>query len=123
MPLVRIGGQCLSPVRRLLMWTGVAITTAGVLAGCAGGLLPSGVTAPALLPPHAPTNGAEVAIGVLDEGWHTGLIIPAAATGPSLAGLHEWFPEAKYLVFGWGNRAFYTATYSGLGTALSALLP
>lgn len=119
-----VGGHRLSSVQRLLMWTGVAITTAGVLAGCAGGLLPSGATVPALsLPPHAHTNGAEVAIGVLREGWHTGLIIPAAEIGPSLAGLHEWFPQAKYLVFGWGNRAFYTATHSGLGMALSALLP
>lgn len=120
---MHISKQRLIPVRRLWVWASVAITTAGMLAGCAGGLLPPDVSAPTRAPPHASTNGAEVTIGVLKEGWHTGLVVPVAEMSPSLSGLHHWFPKAKYLVFGWGNRAFYTARHPGLGAALSALLP
>ncbi|MHB8455951.1 MAG: DUF2459 domain-containing protein [Acidiferrobacterales bacterium] len=64
---------------------------------------------------------AEVAIGVIDEGWHTSLILPAEVLSPSLAGLRYRFPDAKYLVFGWGNRNFYKTDNPGIGTAIASL--
>lgn len=60
---------------------------------------------------------------MLVEGWHTGLVIPAKALGPGLNGLRETYPQARYLAFGWGNRAYYTAPHPGSGSALRALLP
>ncbi len=64
-----------------------------------------------------------MSIGIVDSGWHTGLILPAAELGPSLAGLRHQFPHAKYLVFGWGNRRFYEAADPGIGMAVMALFP
>lgn len=100
----------------------MAVTAAAMLAGCAGALLPSVAMTPAP-PPHFASAHPEVPVGVLDEGWHTGLVLPAGALGPSLAPLRQWFPEATYLAFGWGNRDFYMTPRPGSGTALSALFP
>ncbi|MBN6743956.1 DUF2459 domain-containing protein [Acidithiobacillus sp. 'AMD consortium'] len=111
---------------RLLLAARVAIATlaTAMLASCAPGLPPSVATKPVLPPPpHFLTNSTEVTIGVLDEGWHTGLVLPVGALGPSLDHLRHWFPEAKYLAYGWGNRNFYIATHPGPGMAIDALFP
>jgi hypothetical protein len=119
---VDVDRRGLSPGRRLPAWSAVAVTAAAMLAGCAGALLPSVAMTPAP-PPHFASAHPEVHVGVLDEGWHTGLVLPAGALGPSLAPLRQWFPEATYLAFGWGSRDFYMTPRPGSGTALSALLP
>lgn len=72
---------------------------------------------------HAPGADAPLAVGILREGWHTGVVIPVAEAGPGLSALRRWFPNAEYVAFGWGNRAFYTATHPGPGAAIAALLP
>ncbi|HYW03341.1 MAG TPA: DUF2459 domain-containing protein [Gammaproteobacteria bacterium] len=73
---------------------------------------------------HSPGPGrARASIGVLREGWHTGLVLPAGELDPPLAGLRKAFPRARYLAFGWGDRAYYTKGHPGFGTALSALFP
>jgi len=98
----------------------VCLIGAGLLAGCAGGLMPPGA------PPEGGAPGRSSAgdsIGVLREGWHTGLVLPAAELDPPLAGLRQAFPGARYLAFGWGDRAYYTEGHPGFGTALSALFP
>jgi uncharacterized protein (TIGR02117 family) len=101
----------------------MAIMAAAMLVGCATSMPSSGATKQPPPPPHFLTNSTEVSIGVLDEGWHTELVLPVRALGPSLADLHHWFPEAKYLVYGWGNRNFYMATHPGPGMAIAALFP
>lgn len=103
--------------------TVLGILTAGALTGCAGGLRPPAATLPA--PPVTRTrpDAGDVAIGVLREGWHTGFVLPIGETDAPLRDLRHWFPQARYLAFGWGNRAFYTAAHRGVGTALAALLP
>ncbi|MBN6740930.1 DUF2459 domain-containing protein [Acidithiobacillus sp. MC6.1] len=108
---------------RLLLAAREIMVTA-MLASCATGLPPSGAAKPVLPPPpHFLKNRTEISIGVLDEGWHTELVLPVRALGPSLADLHHWFPEAKYLVYGWGNRNFYMANHPGPGMAIAALFP
>jgi len=108
-----------SPARAI-----AGIVAVGLLAGCVTGMLPLETTSTfAVRLAHFHPSDAEVPIGVVDEGWHTGLIVPAEAVGPSLAGLRHWFPEARYLVFGWGNRDFYKATNPGAGMAIAALFP
>ncbi len=94
-----------------------------LLAGCIAGSpatavgLPAPATA-ATLPVDAP-----VTIGVLDAGWHTGVMLPADKLGPPLDELRRRFPHAKYLELGWGNRHFYMTTRPDIGMAIAALFP
>jgi uncharacterized protein (TIGR02117 family) len=77
--------------------------------------------------PVAPYTGEASRSGVvylITGGWHTeiGLSRDAAAQG-LLPSLLESFPDARYLVFGWGERAYYTSPNRGSGDALRALAP
>ncbi len=59
-------------------------------------------------------------IGVLDAGWHTGLIVPVSALGP-LDPLGRGVARTGYLSFGWGNRRFYMSDHPTSGDGLFAL--
>lgn len=96
---------------------GALVLGAALLGGCAGSLAPPPEASSALAGP------ARLSLGVLEERWHTGLVLPRGALGPKLADLRRRFPHGRYLAFGWGQRAYYTAAHPGVGTALSALLP
>ena len=58
---------------------------------------------------------------VLDGGWHTELDLPRAAIEGPLAGLVA--PGARYVVFGWGAREYYTARDPGIDELLRAAAP
>lgn len=63
------------------------------------------------------------ALGVLHEGWHTGLVFPVREiTGP-LQSLRPWFPQATWVAIGWGERPYYMARHPGWLTGLRALFP
>lgn len=102
-----------------LLRTALGTMIAGLVAGCANA--PSSPHGP--LSAHPPISSRPMSIGVVDEGWHTGLILPAADVDPSLPEIRPWFPGAKYLVFGWGNRRYYMATHPGWLLGLKALFP
>jgi uncharacterized protein (TIGR02117 family) len=77
--------------------------------------------------PVAPYTGdapRSAVVYLITGGWHTeiGLSRDAAAEGlpPPLL---DSFPDARYLVFGWGERAYYTSPNPGCGDALRALAP
>jgi hypothetical protein len=74
---------------------------------------------PAPLPvPHGP-----VALGIAKRGWHTEIVVPEPAlTGP-LASLGPAALHRKYMLFGFGARAYFTNPQAGAGTAAEALLP
>ena len=84
-------------------------------------LLATCETAP---PPPAVDDGPRTRlIHVASNGWHTAIIVPAAAvvatgTLPEAAD----FPDAKHLEFGWGDRTYYPAEEKTLGMALAAAL-
>lgn len=64
------------------------------------------------------------AVSVVDQGWHTSIAVvaPAIAKSP-LKPLVEAFPGARYLVFGFGDRVYFTAhEVTPLGT-LRAMFP
>ncbi|MHB1791635.1 MAG: DUF2459 domain-containing protein [Acidiferrobacteraceae bacterium] len=103
------------PPPSALLHTAVAGMMAGLVAGRAPTSPAPGV--PLSVDPPIST------IGVVDEGWHTGFILPAADVAPSLPEIRQWFPGAKYLIFGWGNRRYYMATHPGWLLGLKALLP
>ncbi|MHB8346190.1 MAG: DUF2459 domain-containing protein [Acidiferrobacterales bacterium] len=97
---------------------------ASLLAGCASAAPRSQLVPPdTVRPAHARRDAPTMSIGVVDDGWHTGLILPATELGFSLAGLRHRFAHAKYLVFGWGNRRFYEAAGPGVGMAVTSLFP
>ena len=89
--------------------------TAGLLAGCA---VPPAVSAPA----GADPSGG-VAVTVIDRGWHTDIALPAEAISGPLAGLARSFPGVRFLVFGFGDRAYYMAPDQPFPTMVAALFP
>lgn len=102
------------------LWTAIATMAVTLVSGCAAAP-PS--SKPLAAPPGYLAAHRATAVGVLDQGWHTGLVLPARAMAPALEQLRRWFPAAQYLVFGWGNRTFYMTPHPGSGTALAALFP
>jgi len=56
--------------------------------------------------PPRPSAGDCVEIGVESNGFHTSLIVPGEALGPDHP-LRRLFPEANWLVVGWGDEDFF----------------
>lgn len=70
------------------------------------------------------TRAAKAAtVTVIAGGWHSELALPREALVGKLAALAPRFPDARYLVFGWGARDFYMARNPDLGDVLSAMTP
>ncbi|MEE4243506.1 MAG: TIGR02117 family protein [Desulfopila sp.] len=58
---------------------------------------------------------------VVNHGWHTGIIVPAAELDYILPQLQERFPGTDYYEIGWGDQAFYQADEISTALALQAL--
>jgi len=87
---------------------------------CAGWLTACAAAPP--LPP-ADTGPHTHAVRIVSDGWHTAIVIPRpelVATG--LLPEAEDFPDAAFLEFGWGDRAYYPAKKKTLGMTLNAAL-
>lgn len=99
-------------VKALAVAVGAAI---GVLGGCA--------SSPARIdrPPSDRTSGLSVT--VIERGWHTDIALPTLAISGSLAALGREFPGERFLVFGFGDRAYYMAPDPPFPGMLAALLP
>lgn len=94
-----------------------------LISGCSGGITISQKSI-AWIKKHPYATKKSELIGVVDEGWHTGLILSANELNQPLNTLKHWFPKTtKYFVFGFGNRKYYMLPNPGLGTALAALFP
>lgn len=93
-----------------------------LIAGCAS---QSPVHTPASPPTDASPEMAEphAQVWVLDSGWHTGLILSRTELGPNLDRLLQPASDARYFMFGWGNRKFYMAPSPTLGIDIEALFP
>lgn len=63
-----------------------------------------------------------VEILVWSNGFHTGLIVPAAAL-PANHPARRLLPGHAYYVFGWGDEAFYRSDGSNFWLGVAALLP
>jgi uncharacterized protein (TIGR02117 family) len=89
----------------------VVALLAGWLAGCAA------------TPVAGPVPHGEATIYVVGRGWHTDIGLPVdEVTGP-LASLERDFPGVRFMVFGFGERAYYMERKEGSGEMLAALLP
>lgn len=60
---------------------------------------------------------------VIDRGWHTDIGLAAESISPPLEMLLQRFPEARYLVFGFGERAWFVAEHINPFEAIRALFP
>jgi uncharacterized protein (TIGR02117 family) len=79
-----------------------------------------GCTATIPQQPYAGSAPPTEAIYVISGGWHTELGLPAAAITGSLAALKPEFPNARYLIFGWGAHDYYMSRHPGIGDLLRA---
>lgn len=84
---------------------------AGWLAGCAA------------VPDRDPVPVGEAKLYVVARGWHTDLGFPVQELSGPLTSLEQGFPGVLYLVFGFGERAYYMGRNEGSGEMLGALFP
>ena len=102
-------------LRKLVVALTLAVAAPG-LVGCA--------TTPAeSVPPYAGAAPKLQTLYVIDAGWHTEIAALVAALSQPLASLPEISPDARYVVFGWGQRDYYMARNPGLGDLLAATAP
>lgn len=72
-------------------------------------------------PPHA--GGAD-GIMLVERGWHTDVALASGELGPPLGPyLRAAFPGARFLVFGFGDRAYFMAREATLPGTIRALFP
>jgi uncharacterized protein (TIGR02117 family) len=62
-------------------------------------------------------------IYVVSRGWHTDIGLAVDAVSGPLASLEDGLPGIRFMVFGFGERAFYMAHDENSFTMLGALLP
>lgn len=78
--------------------------------------------APPLAPPPPDDTGPRRnPLTIVNHGWHTGLIVPAAALEALLPDLAARFDRPVYYEIGWGDQGFYQADEIGTSLALRAL--
>lgn len=84
-----------------------------LVSGCSG--------LPSLVEPGESHTPPEQKIYVVSHGWHTGLVIPAAALNLRVAGLAERFGTPAFYEIGWGDKGFYQAQEITTGLTLQAM--
>jgi uncharacterized protein (TIGR02117 family) len=82
-----------------------------------------GCTVTPSVQPYVGSAPRAEAIYVVSGGWHTELGLPLEELTGGLAALKPEFPSARYLVFGWGARDYYTAQNAGIADLLRAAVP
>jgi uncharacterized protein (TIGR02117 family) len=82
----------------------------------AGGLGRAGAASPAPSPEESAT------VWIVDHGWHTGLVLPAADLPADVWPERHDFAAARFLEVAWGDREFYTTPDAGLWLAVKAAL-
>ena len=77
---------------------------------------------PEVVEPRADANpGSAHRVFVIGHGWHTGIVVPAAAINQDLPFLRERFGDVPFYEFGWGDRGFYEAKEITVGLAVRAI--
>jgi len=114
MPVALSSGAMTAPRKFAVALT--LIVLAEGLAGCAS-------SPPEIVAPYAGAAPKSETVYVIAAGWHTEIGVPVAALSAPLAALPTVSPDARYLVFGWGERDYYMARDPGLGDLLAATEP
>lgn len=63
----------------------------------------------------------QIRIHIVGNGWHAGLVLPAAGVNAQVPALRERFPQAQHYEIGWGDMGFYQARDVTVGLAAQAL--
>ena len=58
---------------------------------------------------------------IVNHGWHTGIIVSAAAITEVIPELADRFGDIKYIEIGWGDKGFYQAKKITFGLSLKAI--
>ncbi|MGH7154601.1 MAG: DUF2459 domain-containing protein [Acetobacteraceae bacterium] len=66
---------------------------------------------------------AVATVFVIDGGWHTAIGLAASDVHPPLAEVAGDFPGVRYLVFGFGDRAYFLSRYHTVSGDSAALFP
>jgi Protein of unknown function (DUF2459) len=101
-----------TPYRRI-----IAVGLLVVLAGCAGSLRQSHA------PPRFDPAPTPTLLYVVRRGWHIDICFAAADLREPLSFLKTWFPDAQYLVFGFGDRRYLVSNERNFPGVLAALWP
>jgi uncharacterized protein (TIGR02117 family) len=82
------------------------------------------LTACVSVAPPPPLNRLEATrtVYVVENGWHTDIVLARADLPPNRLAEAADFPEATFLEFGWGNRDYYPAPHPSFTMALKAAL-
>ncbi|MDA8230917.1 MAG: DUF2459 domain-containing protein [Magnetospirillum sp.] len=75
------------------------------------------------VPAYGGTAPRSDTLYVVAAGWHTEIGLASADVQGPLAALARDFPDARYLVFGWGERDYYMAAEPGSGDLVRAAFP
>lgn len=89
---------------RISVW--VAMLTLGAMCGAA----------------QARATPTQQTIYVVNNGWHTGLIVPATPFKQRFPTLQNRFASANYFEIGWGDKGFYQAKDITASITLKAML-
>lgn len=75
------------------------------------------------VPSLYPENEGErpIPVYVISHGWHVGIAIESEYVKPQLPN-HERMPVASHLMFGWGDKRYYTDREAGVWLMLRAAL-
>jgi hypothetical protein len=95
----------------------IAVGLLVVLAGCAGSLRQSHA------PPRFDPAPTPTLLYVVRRGWHIDICFAAAELREPLSFLKTWFPDAQYLVFGFGDRRYLLSNERNFPGLLAALWP
>jgi uncharacterized protein (TIGR02117 family) len=98
-------------MRRLMRFAAIGFTTV-LLAGCIA--LPDQRFGADL---HDPS------VYVVELGWHTGIALPVEQLIGSSAALKDYFPGAKYLLFGFGDRHYLMTERTAFEDVVAAMFP
>ncbi|WP_348550503.1 DUF2459 domain-containing protein [Acidithiobacillus sp.] len=89
-----------------------------LLSGCASDLPKPG------LPPLSPElHHQYYQVSIIDTGWHTGYVVRSRTFLRYLPQLDRWYGQTKYLLIGWGNRAYYMSENPGIIKTIDAIFP
>ena len=98
-------------------WSNISIAFVWILCGLAD----CATTTP--VAPYVGSATRTEVVYVISGGWHTELGLPLAEISGPMAALKPDFPDAHYLVFGWGAHDYYMARNPSIGDLLRAAAP
>jgi uncharacterized protein (TIGR02117 family) len=83
----------------------------------------TGCSAAGLPAPRRVAAPADAVLDVVGRGWHTDIGLPVTEIRGPLAALQSQFPGVRYLVFGFGERAYLLSREKTLAQMVGALFP